>query len=213
MKESQKIGNSGGFTLVELIVTIAVIAILATVAVPSMSSFLDKRKVVSAAEELYSNIQQARSEAITRNQTVGLRFSENNTTTWAYGLSTSTTCNPNEDLTALGTGTPCILVVDDGDGVIDDGTGTIDASDVVLYRFSSDDHPNVTMDMTTLPNLNKQIVFDPSRGTTNNTLDTVLLLTSETGYKMKVKVTPMGQVRICSPAGAGYVPGYSSNGC
>ncbi|MFC1748705.1 GspH/FimT family pseudopilin [Pseudomonadota bacterium] len=203
-----------GFTLIELMVTLAVLAIIATLAVPSMQSFFDKRHVIEAAEDLYSNIQQARSEAIARNQLVALRFSENNSTTWVYGISTNGACTPTETLSDLGSGSPCVLVVDDGDGILDDGTGTIDSADVVLYRFPSTDYQNVTMDMPVMPNFNKQIAFDPTRGVLVSAMNPPeLLLTSSGGYQMKVKISQLGQVRICSPSGNNHVPGYTSNGC
>ena len=59
-----------GFTLVELMVTIAVIAILAVVAAPSMSALLNANRVSASAGELVAGLQLARSEAIRRNTRV-----------------------------------------------------------------------------------------------------------------------------------------------
>ena len=60
----------GGFTLVELMVTVAVIAILAVVATPSMSAMLNNSRVTAQAEEMVSSLQLARSEAVRRNARV-----------------------------------------------------------------------------------------------------------------------------------------------
>jgi len=59
-----------GFTLVELMVTVAVVGILATVAVPSMVGFVNTSRLAGASEELTASLQLAKSEAIRRNRTV-----------------------------------------------------------------------------------------------------------------------------------------------
>jgi type IV fimbrial biogenesis protein FimT len=53
-----------GFTLVELVVTIALVAILTTLAIPSFSELLRQWRRDSATRELSTSLQLARSEAI-----------------------------------------------------------------------------------------------------------------------------------------------------
>lgn len=53
-----------GFTLVELVVTIALVAILTTLAIPSFSEVLRQWRRDSATRELSTSLQLARSEAI-----------------------------------------------------------------------------------------------------------------------------------------------------
>lgn len=55
-----------GFTLVEMLVTVAVIGIIMAVGVPSMTSFLASRAAVANAEELAEALRFARSEAVKR---------------------------------------------------------------------------------------------------------------------------------------------------
>ena len=61
---------SRGFTLVELMVTISVLAILLAVGAPSFNEFVANTKVRNVAENFYSGIQTARAEAIRSNEPV-----------------------------------------------------------------------------------------------------------------------------------------------
>jgi type IV fimbrial biogenesis protein FimT len=61
-----------GFTLVEMMVALAVAAILASIAVPSFRSFTANQAVRSASFHLTTDLMFARSEAVKRNATVTL---------------------------------------------------------------------------------------------------------------------------------------------
>ena len=64
--------RAGGFTLTELLVTMSVLAIVATAALPSFSQFIASQRVRSAASDLASAFTLMRSEAVKRNTSTTL---------------------------------------------------------------------------------------------------------------------------------------------
>ena len=68
-----------GFTIIELIITIAVFAILLGMAIPAINSWLPGYRLRSAARDIASNMQLARMRAISVNQNYGVDFDADGT--------------------------------------------------------------------------------------------------------------------------------------
>ncbi|AMO24623.1 GspH/FimT family pseudopilin [Ramlibacter solisilvae] len=77
--------RSRGFTLIELMVTVTIVAVMLGLAVPAFRSFVANQKVKTATYDLMTAVMMARSEAIKRNSTVSL--TPTSTTAWASGWS------------------------------------------------------------------------------------------------------------------------------
>ena len=66
--------RESGFTLVELIVVIAIVGVLISIAIPSFSRWLPGYRLRSAAKELYTNFQLIKLAAVKQNATCAVVF-------------------------------------------------------------------------------------------------------------------------------------------
>jgi type IV fimbrial biogenesis protein FimT len=82
-------GASAGFTIVELMITVTLAAILLGIAIPSFRATMARNRVVTQSNEFVGAVNLARSEAITRNTNVTLcRAATAAATTCATSLGT-----------------------------------------------------------------------------------------------------------------------------
>jgi type IV fimbrial biogenesis protein FimT len=77
--------HARGFSLIELMVTIVVASILLAVAVPNLRGFMRRSAVTSEVNDLISDLQQARSTAVTTRSLVAFCPRTTSTTTVACG--------------------------------------------------------------------------------------------------------------------------------
>lgn len=70
--------TSSGFTLIELMVTIAVMAIIVSIAAPSISNQLANQRVKSTTATLSNALKEAKIESIIRRQPITVTFANNN---------------------------------------------------------------------------------------------------------------------------------------
>lgn len=77
--------KSLGFTLIEMMITIAVLAILLGIAVPSFQTIILNQRIKTASFDLFSAIDYTRAEAIKRNASITLRAGASADGDWASG--------------------------------------------------------------------------------------------------------------------------------
>lgn len=99
-----------GFTLVELMITVAVLAIVVTLAAPSFSDLINRNRLTASANEIVGALQTARMEAVRRNTSVVL-------------------CPSTDGASCSGTDWQRLIIFSD-----DDGDATVDADDDNIIR-------------------------------------------------------------------------------
>ena len=141
--------RSAGFTLPELMITVAIVSILAALAGPSFSSLIASQRTRAASTDLYLALAKARSEAIKRNTNVTLSPKEDD---WARGWEIR---NPSDASSFLENHNALSgMTITGPDSVVYQSTGRIRGNTRPEFDFSVSDTSAaacVTVDLSGLP--------------------------------------------------------------
>lgn len=176
----RRTSHFAGFTLIELMLTIVVLAILLAIAVPSFTSQFQKQRLKGAAERLVSEIQFARNEAVGSNNEILVNAQSGGGTNWCIGLGVA---NPGGSECDCDAGTNCQINGED-------------------RLVEADDYNGVTMTA-----VDTTIRFDTVRGLPDGAVPD-FDFDGEDGNRVGVRVNPVGRVSICSPSGNKKVGEY-----
>ena len=215
--------RSNGFTIIELLVVISIMAILATLAIPSYLDFFEKGRLRGATEAVYEQLQYARAQALKRSTPIIVDFSDevlldDGSTTWALGITDKFGgCDAKDTITD-----PCTIEYDndpnkDSDNADVDNDEDTGVLDPVFMRIEGVDFSNITMSVPSFgtsdgpgscaTKVPKQACFEPIRGLSRKTATHIELTNGD--YKLQVRVDEVGGVTICRPAGSNYFVGYN----
>lgn len=133
--------QGNGFTLVEMVVVLAVIAIVMSYALPAYSRFVAQNKVQSFAYALLADLNNARSEAIRRGAVVEV---------CAASASTSTSCNA---ASASNWSKNWIMIADEGGAsavlkVHQAEAGAVASASIASFRFAPSGRVSAAGDIT-----------------------------------------------------------------
>lgn len=170
-----------GFTLLELLITILITAVLAGLAVPSFRDQVERRRLIRVSEAVYTDLQFARTEAIKRHTGLFIIFDP---MTWCYGINGTNSCDC--QLTDPNAAAACILRSNDTP---------------VLKTTSGSSFPSTTVNAITFSG--NRIGFDGIRGIATGGGGSITFTTSR-GFTLRIIVSTLGRVRICSPDDSVY---------
>lgn len=188
-----------GVSLIELIVGIAIIAILMAVGLPSLSGWIQNTQIRTAAEAIQDGLQLARAEAVRRNASV--RFQLVDTTSNACVLST--------------TGVNWVVSQNDPSGACANTPSDTIAPRIIQMRAGTEGSTNATVASTQSPvtfnGLGRQVSATNADGTTtaNPPVTVTIDIKNPTGGScmptgtmrcLRVVISSSGQVRMCDPA-------------
>ena len=196
-----------GFTLVELMVTVAVFGILLAIAVPNMRSIIQNSRISTQINELTSDLNLARSEAIKR----GADDTVSNVTICKSANPTAATPTCNTTASA-GWDTGRIIFIDTitpggGGGLATPPNGQHEAAETVLRIREVLEGANTLVANNTSgaggtnPNAQNLIVYTRTGGTTTK-LPAVFNLCDERGvaYGRSLTVGSTGRATVTKPA-------------
>lgn len=73
-----KVPSHKGFTLIELMIVLAIMGIIAAIAAPNLRGYMAQRRLNGAVQQVFGDLMSARQRAITENRNIGVVFSSNN---------------------------------------------------------------------------------------------------------------------------------------
>lgn len=168
--------KSAGFTVLELLMTIAIASILMTVAVPSFRTMILNNRMTANVNDVVSALHLARSEAIRRNLKVSLCVSNANGDNCSANIADTMSTNG-------------WLVITDR-GVL----GTIDGTDTILRNYP----PIDTADFNITYNNGLFVAFNGmgfNSNVTNGTFQFCDARGNQAGAARNIIVSPSGRVQ------------------
>jgi type IV fimbrial biogenesis protein FimT len=187
MKKSNSLYT--GFTLIELMITIAIAAILLTIAAPNLSAFKRNSELNSATNKLISAINAARGEAMKRGRNAMLVPSANGTS-WNTGWIVFVDMDRSQEFdgtldTTVSTETalPSYINITPG------SSGSTAAQSPAYIMFNASGYP-ATKSGAAVGNL------------TMNITRTDVVANAQLQETRRVMIAPSGRVRTCKPISA-----------
>ena len=184
-----------GFTLVELMITIAVLAALMALAAPSFSDSIARARLKGAADGVVSLIEEARQLSTRLDRDVNLTF-RGAGDNWCVGARAAADPTVGQQVAAAPT---C-------DCSSDPSVCLVDTRQLVAAS-SEFGPPNNRAQIDTA---DIAVVFDRKLGALQDftTVGSVLLSQPDTNYQLQVGVNALGHARVCVPSGKPVFGGY-----
>jgi len=179
-----------GFSLVEVMMTVVLVAIGLALALPSYRDMVEKRQITNGAEQLASFINTAQGIAMKTNQVVTISYDRNGENDWCVGaISGETACDCTQTDT---TATDYCQIASQPFVLNNSHTGNLE----LMHSMDGDG----------------DYAFDPIRGLFMDLDDglTVELRSPSEDFRLNLVVNSTGRVLLCSDDSEHAVPGYAT---
>lgn len=183
--------KAGGFTLLELMVTVAVVIILTLVAVPSFERFFERYRLRSAVDNTLDVFASARQGAVESDRNVNVKFGSS-TTAWCVGAVEEPNPSTQGEAVPLSPD-PCQC---------DTTPSGCSVGGQQLTAFHANRGVTINAGGTA-------VTFDSKNGTLDPLTSQSIDFTSSKGnFALTLRISPLGQARACVPANKPAIPGY-----
>ena len=178
--------RQGAFTLVEVLVAIAIVALVLAFAGPSAKTWIQNTQLRNAAEAILGGVQQARIEALKRNTTVAFELTDPSSTAFQV-------CFYDQGIQDCSTTQPAIATRGASEGSPNAGVG---------IDFTASNPATALAAGANLPAL---VAFDPfGRVSTVSPLNIARIdvrnpVAGSGERRMEIFIAPGGQIRMCDP--------------
>jgi type IV fimbrial biogenesis protein FimT len=179
-----------GFSIIEIAVTLVVLGILMTSAIPNITSWLRNTKLRNQAETTLSGLQQARNEAVRRNRPVSF---------WLVSLQTATQMD--DHCTVSATGTSWVVSGASPDSKCATTPDGVTAPQIIATRVGADGSNGVSVsglqaDGSTAAS---SVTFDGFGRATGDLRRVNVSFASEAtdDRPLRIEISPSGLTRMC----------------
>ncbi|MEJ8567616.1 GspH/FimT family pseudopilin [Elongatibacter sediminis] len=177
-----------GFSIIELMMSVVLLAIAMALAVPSYREMVEKRQLTYGAEQLMSFVNSAQSESIKKNRVLTVSYERTDDDDWCAGAVLGTTaCDCGQTNTA--SADYC----------------AIDSVPWIINNTHAGNH-----DLVQSMSGDGAYSFDPVRGLMTDLDDSLVIemRSDDESYRLQLRVSNTGQVVLCSKDNGHDVPGY-----
>lgn len=213
MRHRRPLRKWSGFTLIELMVVIAVVAVVLMMAAPAFRDMIIKQRLMGTADQFMTDVQFARTEAASRQSTTRMRFKtvSGGMTCYIVHVCSPTATTVCECDCSAAAGSRC------ADPAHEVRTVQLDRSEgVVLFPVNLTSPANLDANSA----IAAEIAFDPATGSALSTFAPAVMyvppppssdlwikvgkLGATTGPSIRIVVNRAGRPRSCAQGGGSY---------